>query len=81
MILVLLLFCCTKLRVFLSQKFVICSSLQLVATMLSSSGCSLMLIHAADMNTGTLVAFWFICSVCWLMGSVCALQSGHRSFS
>lgn len=38
---------------------------------LSSSGYNIMLIHAAGMNTDTLVMFWF---VCWLMGSACALK-------
>lgn len=41
---------------------------------LKSSGYNLVLIHAADMNTDTLVMFWFIWLVCWLMGSVCALR-------
>lgn len=48
---------------------------------LSSSGYNLMLIHAADMNTDTLVMFWFICLVCWFNGFSVCLTIGRRSFS
>ena len=51
-----------------------------VETILKSSGYNLMLIHAADMNTDTLVMFWFIWLVCWSMGSACALQLGSGVF-
>lgn len=53
--------------------------LQLVV-ILSSSGCSLMRIHVADMNTDTLVVFWLIWLVCWLMGSVCVSILGAGVF-
>lgn len=39
-----------------------------------------MLIHAAALNTDTLVMFWFNGLVGWLMGSVCALKLGQRVF-
>lgn len=62
--------------------FVGFSSYCSVVMILKSSGYNLMLIHAADMNTDTLVMFWFIWLVGWLVNgfSVC-LTIGRRSFS
>lgn len=51
-----------------------------VVMILSSSGYNPMLIHAAALNTDTLVMFWFNGLVGWLMGSVCALKLGQRVF-
>lgn len=63
------------------QKCTLCGLFNCSAVMIrSSSGYSLMLIHAADMNTDTLVMFWFTLLVCWLMGSECALQLGAGVF-
>lgn len=36
--------------------------------------------HVADMNTDTLVVFWLIWLVCWLMGSVCVSVLGAGVF-